>query len=87
MGNVNDIVEVRVSLLSRLTAYLGQRFCGLVHGHHEVLHFDGARMLMRCTSCGHDSPGLTVDNLPPTRTYAGDPKRHILTNTKSAVRK
>lgn len=81
----NVVSESRVSILSRLSVYLGQRFCGMYHGHHEVLHFDGARMLMRCTSCGHDSPGFTVDNVPPTRTYAGDPKRHIL--TKSAVRK
>ena len=30
--------------------------CGL-RGHDSVLHFEGKRVMMRCTSCGHNSPG------------------------------
>ncbi|MBA3950035.1 MAG: hypothetical protein H0X44_08850, partial [Acidobacteria bacterium] len=44
-------------LIARLVAWFSQMFCGLIHGHHAVLHFEGERMLLRCTSCGHDSAG------------------------------
>ena len=35
---------------------LAQLVCGL-RGHDAVLHFEAARVSMRCTSCGHDTPG------------------------------
>jgi hypothetical protein len=30
--------------------------CGL-HGHDALLHFETGRLSMRCTSCGHETPG------------------------------
>lgn len=36
--------------------WLRRLLCGL-RGHDAVLRFEGPRMLMRCTTCGHDSPG------------------------------
>ena len=33
-----------------------QFVCGL-HGHDELLHFETGRLSMRCTSCGHETPG------------------------------
>jgi len=31
--------------------------CWLLYGHHNVLRIKGRRVMLRCTSCGHDSPG------------------------------
>jgi hypothetical protein len=36
--------------------------CGL-HGHDPVLQYERTRMFLRCTSCGHESPGWDV---PPS---------------------
>lgn len=38
---------------------LQQWICGLT-GHAEVLHFDEGRLLLLCTSCLHESPGLDL---------------------------
>jgi len=54
---------------------VAQIVCG-VRGHDSVLHFDGARLLMRCTSCGHDSPGWDTSGRAPRRRFDGDPRRH-----------
>ena len=40
-------------------ARLGQLLCGL-RGHDAVLHFEGNRVMMRCTSCGHETPGWEI---------------------------
>lgn len=36
--------------------WLGRVFCRL-KGHDYVLHFETHKVTMRCTNCGHDSPG------------------------------
>ena len=63
-------------VFARLIAWLGQFFCGLIHGHHSVLHFEGEKMLLRCTSCGFDSPGWDTRGERPRVKLAGDPRRH-----------
>lgn len=35
-----------------------QRWCRLRHGHDLVLAYAGTVMLLRCTSCGFESPGM-----------------------------
>jgi hypothetical protein len=64
-------------LMSRMVAKLGQVVCGL-HGHDAVLHFEGSRVMMRCTSCGHDSPGWEISGQRPRLRYEGDARRHTL---------
>lgn len=59
----------------RLARRLGQVWCGL-RGHDEVLAYEGARVLMRCTSCGHDSPGWDTSGRGPRKRFEGDAKRH-----------
>jgi len=44
----------RPFVASRLTQWV----CGL-RGHDEMLSFDSGRLFLRCTSCGHESPGWT----------------------------
>ena len=54
-----------------------QMFCGL-HGHDTLLHFEQERMSLRCVSCGHETPGWELNEVPPTVTIRGDARRHAL---------
>lgn len=55
-----------------------QAICGL-HGHDTLLHFEQERMSLRCASCGHETPGWSLDEARPTVTVRGDARRHRLT--------
>ena len=48
------ILRARVS---SLRTRLRQACCGLTNGHDALLHFETGRLCMRCTSCGHETPG------------------------------
>lgn len=65
------------SFVGRLASRVGQVICGL-HGHDSVLHFEGNRVMMRCTSCGHDTPGWEISGKGPRMRYEGDAHRHLL---------
>jgi hypothetical protein len=56
-------------LFSRALEFVSQKLCGM-HGHDSVLHFENNRMLLRCTSCGYDSPGWEVSQRRPHVRYA-----------------
>jgi NAD-dependent SIR2 family protein deacetylase len=64
-------------LMARMATRLGRAVCAL-HGHDAVLHFEGNRVMMRCTSCGHDTPGWEISGQGPRIRYEGDARRHIL---------
>lgn len=68
--------DQNMGVIARLLVWFKQLFCGLIHGHHSVLQFEGERMLLRCTSCGHDSPGWDTRGERPRVRVAGDPRRH-----------
>ena len=57
--------------MSRVASRLSQTFCGL-SGHDGMLHFEGKRVMMRCTSCGHDTPGWEVNERGHARRFEGD---------------
>jgi hypothetical protein len=61
----------------RVMDRLRQMFCGL-HGHDTMLHFEQERMSLRCVSCGHETPGWELNEVPPTVTMRGDARRHAL---------
>lgn len=63
---------------NRLMQWLSQFLCGFLHGHDSVLHFEQNRVLLRCTSCGHDSPGWEVSDRRPRVRFDGDARRHAL---------
>jgi len=44
-----------------------QMFCGL-NGHDNLLQFEQDRMFLKCTSCGHESPGWELTEAPPAPT-------------------
>ena len=74
------------SLMNRAAARFGQLLCGM-RGHDSVLHFEGKRVMMRCTSCGHDTPGWEVSGRGPRQRFEGDARRHRLTTQRLVLRK
>ena len=74
------------SIAARAMGRLGQLFCGM-RGHDSVLHFEGNRVNMRCTSCGHDTPGWEITGRGPRRRYEGDARRHLLNPPRLVLRK
>ena len=68
-----------------MAARVGQLLCGL-RGHDAVLHFEGKRVMMRCTSCGHDTPGWEISGAPRRR-FEGDARRHLLAHPRLVLRK
>jgi hypothetical protein len=65
------------SLVSRAVGRLGQVLCG-ISGHDSLMHFEGNRVMMRCTSCGHATPGWEIEGRAPRLRYEGDAERHTL---------
>jgi hypothetical protein len=77
---------VEAGLAARMITWLGQFLCGL-HGHDAVLHFEANRVMMRCTSCGHDTSGWEISGQGPRMRYAGDPHKHLLQKPRLVLRK
>jgi len=65
------------SVMTRIVDAVRQAMCGL-RGHDSVLHFEHQRVLLRCTTCGHDSPGWEISGQPPRQVFGGDAERHLL---------
>jgi hypothetical protein len=74
------------TMVNRAMRGVSQFFCGL-RGHDAVLHFEGKRVNMRCTSCGHDSPGWEVGGRGPRQRFEGDARRHVLVPHRIVLRK
>jgi hypothetical protein len=64
-------------LIARAMEYVSQALCGF-HGHDSVLHFEDKRILLRCTSCGYDSPGWEVSDREPRVKYARPEEERFL---------
>ena len=74
------------ALVARTVTRLGQWLCG-VRGHDTVMHREGKRLMMRCTSCGYDTPGVDITEREPRRRFEGDARRHRLTTSPRLVRR
>jgi hypothetical protein len=56
--------------------WLRQLYCGL-HGHDNLLQFGKDRMYLQCVSCGHETAGWELGDLPrPTIVARVDAHRH-----------
>lgn len=84
--SIASAIAYRPSTLDRAVGRLRQWACAL-RGHDSVLHFEGNRMLMRCTSCGHDSPGWEISGRAPRQRFEGDRRRHVLAPQFSIIRR
>ena len=49
----------------RVLDRIREAFCGL-YGHDSMLQFQQDRLSMKCVSCGHESPGWSLTEKPPT---------------------
>ena len=85
-SNVSSEAASNGGFVGRVIARLGQAFCGL-RGHDAILHYETNRVMMRCTSCGHDSPGWEVSGHGPRRRFEGDPRRHLISKPRLVLRK
>ena len=74
------------SIMNRAITRVRHFLCGL-SGHDSVLHFEGRRVNMRCTSCGHDTPGWEVSGRGPRQSFEGDARRHVLVPHRLVMRK
>ena len=54
----------------RVLDRIREAFCGL-HGHDSLLQFQQDRMFLKCVSCGHESPGWSLNGTPPPVRSAG----------------
>jgi hypothetical protein len=52
-------VQDQVGIVGQALLKVRQSLCGL-HGHDSLLHFEHDRMYLRCTSCGHETPGWAI---------------------------
>lgn len=62
-------------MVTALITHIRQFMCGL-HGHDALLHFETGRLSMRCTSCGHETPGWEIK--PAASRPVAEPKAHVL---------
>lgn len=69
---------------TRILGRIGQMICGL-RGHDSVLHFETNRVMMRCTTCGHDTPGWEIGGRGPRKRFEGDARRHLLAPPRRLV--
>ena len=74
------------AIVARFVMRIGQLCCGL-RGHDTVMHFEGKRVMMRCTSCGHDTPGWEISDRAPRKRFDGDARRHHLAPARLILRK
>ncbi len=80
-----EITYERTSIVvSRAVGRLGQLMCSF-RGLDSLLHFEGKRVMMRCTSCGHDTPGWDLGDRAPRKRFEGDARRHLLTKSPRLV--
>ena len=58
---------------ARMLGWLRQAYCGL-HGHDSLLHFEKDRILLQCTSCGHETPGWELTEPRPVVSMRAEPR-------------
>jgi hypothetical protein len=79
-------VRAENGAIARAMGRLSQLLCGL-GGHEAVLHVEGKRVMMRCTSCGHETPGWEISGRGPRRRYEGDASRHLMPSRVLVLKK
>jgi hypothetical protein len=52
-------VEERSGIVAWLLGRVQYSLCAL-HGHDSMLQYERNRIFLRCTSCGHETPGWEV---------------------------
>ena len=76
IGVANPLGLVR-GWWNRASRSLYSAVCGL-HGHDPLLQVEHGRIFLRCTSCGHETPGWSTSGRVPRQRFSGDESRHRL---------
>jgi hypothetical protein len=66
-----------------MTRRLSQWICGL-HGHNVELQIAADRVRLRCTHCGHESPGWPTGRVIPDDTRVDLARRAPVTDEQFA---
>jgi hypothetical protein len=82
----NDAHQADDGLAKRVLNQVRQSFCGM-HGHDSMVQFEHERMFLRCVSCGHESPGWTLDKTPLVVKTRDNARRHALSRRLVGVRR
>jgi hypothetical protein len=82
----NDAHQADDGLATRVLNQVRQSLCGM-HGHDSMVQFERDRMFLRCTSCGHESPGWSIDKTPATVEAREDARRPALSPRLVGVRR
>lgn len=46
-----------MTLVIRVLTSVRQWWCGVRHGHSDLLHFESGRINLICDACGYETPG------------------------------
>ena len=76
VGAVPPFIVVR-TWLSWASRSLSSALCS-IGGHDPLLQVEDGRMFLRCTTCGHETPGWTTSARGPRPRFGGDHARHRL---------
>jgi hypothetical protein len=76
VGAANPFGVVR-AWWSKASQSVSSAMCG-IGGHDPLLQVEDGRMFLRCTSCGHETPGWTTSARGPRPRFGGDRARHRL---------
>jgi hypothetical protein len=70
-----------------VVSFLGwlQRSICALHGHDPILQFERTRIFLRCTSCGHETPGWEVSGGEMVRHRPIDARQAHATRADLAV--
>ena len=78
IAEMHDDETPLAGLGARVVDRLHQMVCGL-HGHDTMLQFEQDRLFLRCQSCGHETPGWDLNEVPPSITaHAVEEPRHAV---------
>jgi hypothetical protein len=58
LGHETSVIDDQaLHFPARMQTWMREKLCAL-HGHDLMLHFEpGRRVYLRCTDCGHETPG------------------------------
>jgi hypothetical protein len=77
LGPTADVHQAQDGIGTRVVWWLRQAVCAL-HGHDNLMQFEKDRMFLECVSCGRQSPGWALTEVPPPVRVRGDARHHAI---------
>jgi hypothetical protein len=82
--SVGSALEERQGVFGWLLGRLQTTLCAM-HGHDAILQYERNRIFLRCTSCGHETPGWEVAQ--NSARHASTEPRQVLAGDLAVARK